>query len=86
MGFFNTLKDTIDETKRVGELKKVIYRKELEADPKRPSIKNLPFKVLNPSVANDPRLMEPKKVNKANYGSNNPNKRPIGTKNKFVKK
>ena len=64
MGFFNTLKDTIDETKRIGELKKVIYRKELEADPKRPSVKNLPFKVLNPSVANDPRLMEPKKVNK----------------------
>ena len=31
-------------------------------------------------------VMEPKKVNKANYGSNNPNKRPIGTKNKFVKK
>ena len=31
-------------------------------------------------------VMEPKKVNKANYGSNNQNKRPIGTKNKFVKK
>ena len=32
-------------------------------------------------------VMEPKKVNKANYGSNNPNKKPIGaTKNKVVKK
>ena len=64
MGFFGKLKETIKDIQISEELKSKMVSKEMAADANRPSIRSLPYKQLITSVADDPRLMEPKKVNK----------------------
>ncbi|MCR5291475.1 MAG: hypothetical protein K6E28_01145 [Eubacterium sp.] len=64
MGFFGKLKETIKDFQESEKIKSKMVSKEVAADANRPGIRSLPYKQLITSVADDPRLMEPRKVNK----------------------
>ena len=55
MGFFDSFKSNMEEANRRMRVQEEMKRAALEADKRRPSIKDLEFKAIDPSVANDPR-------------------------------
>ena len=50
MGFFDSFKSNMEEANRRMRVQEEMKRAALEADKRRPSIKDLEFKVIDPSV------------------------------------
>ena len=65
MGLFSKMKENFQNYQKQEEIRRAMINKEITADANRPSVRSLPAKQLITSVADDPRLMEPrKKTNK----------------------
>lgn len=55
MGFFDKIKANLEEAKRRDQLHNQMMRDSREADSRRPGIRDLDFKVLDPAIGSDPR-------------------------------
>ena len=57
MGFFDSFKSNMEEANRRMRVQEEMKKTALEADKRRPSIKDLDFKMIDPSAADDPSII-----------------------------